>query len=53
MSSCQRRRSCWLVYVVMLTRFTGANGVFATTILDIAKRKPHLIFKEPAAPYEI
>ncbi|CAJ2512238.1 Uu.00g052530.m01.CDS01 [Anthostomella pinea] len=33
--------------------FAWANGVFAETILDIAKRKPHLIFKEPASPYEI
>ncbi|KAI5861599.1 glycoside hydrolase family 125 protein [Durotheca rogersii] len=33
--------------------FAWANGVFAETILDIAKRKPHLIFKDPATPYEI
>ncbi|KAH9883795.1 glycoside hydrolase family 125 protein [Xylariomycetidae sp. FL2044] len=33
--------------------FAWVNGVFAETILDIAKRKPHLIFKEPAKPYEI
>ncbi|RYP47593.1 hypothetical protein DL768_006379 [Monosporascus sp. mg162] len=33
--------------------FAWANGVFAETILDIAKRKPHLIFKEPATPYGI
>ncbi|KAI2619183.1 glycoside hydrolase family 125 protein [Hypoxylon sp. NC1633] len=33
--------------------FAWANGVFAETILDIAKRKPHLIFKEPATPYTI
>ncbi|KAI1502372.1 hypothetical protein F5X99DRAFT_159695 [Biscogniauxia marginata] len=33
--------------------FAWANGVFAETILDIAKRKPHLIFKEPASPYDI
>ncbi len=39
--------------IIILTRLTGANGVFAETILDIAKRKPHLIFKEPVAPYEI
>ncbi|EOO03998.1 putative duf1237 domain protein [Phaeoacremonium minimum UCRPA7] len=31
--------------------YTRANGVFAETILDIAKRKPHLIFKE-AKSYE-
>ncbi|ETS75902.1 hypothetical protein PFICI_12846 [Pestalotiopsis fici W106-1] len=40
--------------VISYTRswFAWANGVFATTILDIAKRKPHLIFKD-ASPYEI
>ncbi|KAK8052364.1 hypothetical protein PG993_003749 [Apiospora rasikravindrae] len=32
--------------------FAWANGVFAETILDIAKRKPHLIFKNDR-PYEI
>ena len=32
--------------------FAWANGVFAETILDIAKRKPHLIFKSDK-PYEI
>ncbi|KAI0165026.1 glycoside hydrolase family 125 protein [Xylariaceae sp. FL1272] len=32
--------------------FAWANGVFASTILDLAKRKPHLIFNEPT-PYEI
>lgn len=32
--------------------FAWANGVFAETILDIAKRKPHLIFKNDK-PYEI
>lgn len=34
-----------------LTSVVGANGVFAETILDIAKRKPHLIFTE-ANSYE-
>ncbi|KKA28305.1 hypothetical protein TD95_003008 [Thielaviopsis punctulata] len=32
--------------------FAWANGVFANTILDIAKRKPHLIFKDDK-PYEM
>ncbi|KAK9783734.1 hypothetical protein SCAR479_00293 [Seiridium cardinale] len=32
--------------------FAWANGVFATTILDLAKRKPHLIFTDDT-PYEI
>ncbi|KAL0944605.1 DUF1237 domain protein [Colletotrichum truncatum] len=35
----------------MLT-YLGANGVFAETILDIAKRKPHLIFTD-AKPYQV
>jgi meiotically up-regulated gene 157 (Mug157) protein len=33
--------------------FAWANGVFATTILDLAKRKPHLIFKEGEGAYEM
>ncbi|KAM0273571.1 hypothetical protein ACHAQH_008269 [Verticillium albo-atrum] len=41
-------------YITSYTRswFAWANGVFAETILDIAKRKPHLIFKD-SKPYEI
>ena len=33
--------------------FAWANSVFAATILDLAKRKPHLIFGAGADPYEI
>lgn len=33
--------------------FAWANGVFAVTILDLAKRKPHLIFGDGAAAYEV
>lgn len=33
--------------------FAWANGVFAVTILDIAKRKPELIFKKGTPAYEI
>ena len=33
--------------------FAWANGVFAVTILDLAKRKPHLIFGQGAEPYEV
>ncbi|KOS20631.1 Meiotically up-regulated protein [Escovopsis weberi] len=42
-------------YVTAYTRswFAWANGVFAQTILDIAKRKPHLIFGKDAAPYQV
>lgn len=32
--------------------FAWANGVFASTILDLAKRKPHLIFAD-ATPYDV
>lgn len=33
--------------------FAWANSVFAQTILDLAERKPHLIFGEGAKPYTI
>lgn len=33
--------------------FAWANGVFAVTILDLAKRKPHLIFGQGADPYHV
>ncbi|KAF3938080.1 hypothetical protein ABW19_dt0205024 [Dactylella cylindrospora] len=33
--------------------FAWANSVFAQAILDLAKRKPHLIFGAGAKPYEI
>ncbi|KAI0516867.1 hypothetical protein F5B22DRAFT_646601 [Xylaria bambusicola] len=32
--------------------FAWANGVFASTMLDIAKRKPHLIFAD-SIPYDV
>lgn len=31
--------------------FAWANSVFAQTILDLAERKPHLLFGENAKPY--
>lgn len=42
-------------YMAQYTRswFAWANGVFAVTILDLAKRKPYLIFGEGAEPYEV
>lgn len=33
--------------------FAWANSVFAQTILDVAARKPHLLFGKGAAPYTI
>ncbi|KAL1961132.1 hypothetical protein VTO42DRAFT_3077 [Malbranchea cinnamomea] len=33
--------------------FAWANSVFAQTILDLAERKPHLLFGEGAKPYRI
>lgn len=42
-------------HITQYTRswFAWANGVFAATVLDLAKRKPHLIFGEGAEPYEV
>ncbi|KAK7417055.1 hypothetical protein QQX98_004816 [Neonectria punicea] len=42
-------------YMSQYTRswFAWANGVFAVTMLDLAKRKPYLIFGEGAEPYEV
>jgi meiotically up-regulated gene 157 (Mug157) protein len=31
--------------------FAWANSVFAQTVLDLARRKPHLLFGEGAEPY--
>ncbi|KAF2217175.1 glycoside hydrolase family 125 protein [Cercospora zeae-maydis SCOH1-5] len=33
--------------------FAWANSVFAQTILDLAERKPHLLFKAGAKPYVV
>ncbi|KAI9724074.1 MAG: hypothetical protein M1812_000793 [Candelaria pacifica] len=33
--------------------FAWANSVFAQTILDLAKRKPHLLFGKDAKPYTV
>jgi meiotically up-regulated gene 157 (Mug157) protein len=33
--------------------FAWANSVFAQTILDLAKRKPHLLFGEGAEAYVV
>jgi meiotically up-regulated gene 157 (Mug157) protein len=33
--------------------FAWANSVFAQTILDLAERKPHLLFGPDAAPYRV
>lgn len=45
-------------YLPLLTVSTGswfawANSVFAQTILDLARRKPHLLFGEKAKPFTI
>ncbi|GKT85636.1 DUF1237 domain protein [Colletotrichum tofieldiae] len=40
------------VDVNRISSYTRANGVFAETILDLAKRKPHLIFTD-GKPYSI
>ena len=42
-------------YIGEYTRswFAWANSVFAQTILDLAERKPHLIFGAGAKPYKV
>jgi meiotically up-regulated gene 157 (Mug157) protein len=42
-----------LTDIVVGPWFAWANSVFAQTILDLAKRKPHLLFGEGAAPYSL
>jgi hypothetical protein len=36
-----------------LTHIIGANSVFAQTILDLAQRKPELLFGAGAEPYVV
>lgn len=33
--------------------FAWANSVFAQTIIDLAERKPHLLFGPDASPYKV
>lgn len=33
--------------------FAWANSVFAQTILDLAERKPHLLFGDKGKPYRV
>ncbi|KAI9783419.1 MAG: hypothetical protein M1816_001393 [Peltula sp. TS41687] len=42
-------------YLTEYTRswFAWANSIFAQTILDLARRKPHLLFGEGAEPYVV
>ena len=44
---------CLTCLITLGSWFAWANSVFAQTVLDIAKRKPHLLFGKGAKPYEI
>jgi len=47
------RISCVVDDLIIGPWFAWANSVFAQTILDLAERKPHLLFGENAKPYII
>lgn len=43
----------WKLILVSGPWFAWANSVFAQTILDLAERKPHLLFGHGSKPYKI